>query len=71
MNLHAANGHSIPYDKYMELKVNLTRNDSQNLARYVPFLVSQLPVPQTLRANVFTDTLVIRTKHWGGYFRDQ
>ena len=48
LNVYAANGQSIPYDGWVELTVNLMGNDNPNLAIQVPFLVSQLSLPQPL-----------------------
>uniref|UniRef100_A0A3B3H4P4 Gypsy retrotransposon integrase-like protein 1 n=1 Tax=Oryzias latipes TaxID=8090 RepID=A0A3B3H4P4_ORYLA len=48
LDLVAANGQSIPYDGWVELTVNLMGNENPNLAIQVPFLVSQLPLPQPL-----------------------
>ncbi len=58
LDLYAANGQSIPYDGWVELTVNLTGNDNPNLAIQVPFLVSQLPLPQPLLgANVLQEMI--------------
>ena len=58
LNVYAANGQSIPYDGWVELKVNLTGNDNPNLAIQVPFLVSQLSLPQPLLgANVLQEII--------------
>ena len=61
LNVYAANGQSIPYDGWVELTVNLMGNDNPNLAIQVPFLVSQLSLPQPgrtlLGANVLQEMI--------------
>lgn len=48
LDLCAANGQPIPYDGWVELTVNLPGNTDPNLTMEVPFLISQLPLPQPL-----------------------
>lgn len=58
LDLYPASGQSIPHDGWLELTVNLTGNDNPNLAIQVPFLVSQLPLPQPLLgANVLQEMI--------------
>lgn len=42
LDLTAANGEPIPYDRWVELTFNLPGNDDPNLAIRVPFLVSSV-----------------------------
>lgn len=58
LDLYAANGESIPYDGWVELTVNIEGNDNPNLTIQVPFLVSQLRLPQPLLgANVLQEMM--------------
>lgn len=58
LDLCAVNGQSVPYDGWMELTVNLPGNDNPNITMQVPFLVSQLPLPQPLLgANVLQEMI--------------
>ncbi len=56
--LYAANGQSIPYDGWVELMVNLPGNDNPDLAVQVPFLVSQLPLPQPIIGSNVLDEMI-------------
>lgn len=56
--LYAANGQSIPYDGWVELMVNLLGNDNPALAVQVPFLVSQLPLPQPIIVSNVLDEMI-------------
>lgn len=56
--LYAANGQSIPYDGWVELMVNLPGNDNPALAVQVPFLVSQLPLPQPIIGSNVLDEMI-------------
>lgn len=58
LDLYAANGQSIPYDGWVELTINLPGNDNPNLAIQVPFLVSQLPLPQPLLGSNVLDEMI-------------
>jgi len=48
LDLYVANGEPLPYDGWVELTVNLPGNDNPNFAIQVPFLVSQVQLPQPL-----------------------
>lgn len=56
--LYAVNGQSIPYDGWVELTVNLPGNDNPDLAVQVPFLVSQLPLPQPIMGSNVLDEMI-------------
>lgn len=48
LDLYAANRQPIPYDGWVELTVNLPATTSPDLTMEIPFLVSQVPLPQPL-----------------------
>lgn len=63
--LYAANGQSIPYNGWVELMVNLPGNDDPALAVQVPFLVSQLPLPQPRIGSNVLDEMISGPKSSG------
>ena len=65
LSVFAVTGHAVPYSRWVELTVNLAGNDDPNLTIQVPFLVSQLQLPQPLLGSNILEEIIRRKESSG------